>query len=255
MRFEKKVAVVVGGGAGIAAATANIMAHEGARVVVVDRDEAAAQTIVDAITQAGAEAIMVQADALSGSDIDAAVKEILDTYGTIDILVNAVGGSDVIKSRDAKVEDFSIADWQSVMDFNVRPAFLACRAVLPVMKAKRKGKIVNVASTAAFGIAQSSAAYACAKAGLVGFTKKLALETARDGINVNGTAPGVTMSDRAKRLIDSGAVTAESLGLSQIPLGRAGLPEEQAAVICFLASQAADYVTGVTIPVSGGTFM
>lgn len=253
MRFERKVAVIVGAAHGIAAACARIMAAEGGTVVGIDRDTRALASTMDEIMRSrDAAGLAIPADALDPNDVVRAVDQVMNTFGRIDILVNAVGGSTVIENMNAKLEDLTLPEWQSLIDFNLLPTFLFCKAVIPTMKKQRSGKIVNISSHAAYGIEAASSAYATSKAGVNGLTRKLAVELGPFGINCNAIAPSRTATDRVLTMMETTVNTATEQYLERIPLRRLATPEEQASVICFLASSDADYVTGVTINVTGG---
>ena len=243
-RFTGKVALIVGAAAGIAAATARMIADEGGIVAAVDRDVSAL---------AGDGFLQVYAcDALAASEAEHTVKAVLARNGRIDILVNAVGGSTGLADMNAPLEALSPAEWDGMISFNLTPTFNFCRAVIPAMKAQRHGKIVNIASHAAYGIDVATSAYATAKAGIIGLTRKLALELGPYNIHCNATAPSRTLTDRVRRMMDTTANKAGDDYLAKIPLRRLASVDEQASVICFLASSESDYITGVTLDVTGG---
>ena len=173
--------------------------------------------------------------------------------GAIDVLVNAVGGSTIISKSNAPVEELSFADWQNLIAFNLEGTFLFSHAVTPVMKRQRRGKIVNLASIAGRGISStSSSAYAAAKGGIIAFTRKLSFELGPFGVTVNAIAPSLTLSPRLRPRWDRMSPEDRAREEARVPLGRVAVPEDQARVICFLASSDADFVTGVTIDVNGG---
>jgi NAD(P)-dependent dehydrogenase (short-subunit alcohol dehydrogenase family) len=189
-------------------------------------------------------------DALDGSQVTAAVDAVVRAHGRIDILVNAVGGSTIIERAAAAADELTLEEWHRVITFNLDGTFPFCRAVVPVMKRQRSGKIVNISSIARRGVAaNSSSAYAAAKGGIIAFTRKLSLELGPFGIAVNAIAPSTTLTERlrVRRMPDQ--IAAEA---ARTPLGRVAVAEDQARVICFLASRDADFVTGVTIDVTGG---
>ena len=219
MRFKNKVALISAAANGIGRATATIMAREGATVIAVDR----------------------------------LVAEIERDHGRIDILVNAVGGSTVIANPQATTEELSFADWQRLIAFNLDGTFLFTHAVIPVMKRRRHGKIVNLASIAGRGLsANSSSAYAAAKGGIIAFTRKLAHELGPDGINVNAIAPSITLTERIRPHWEKRSQGSQAEEIERTPLRRVAEAVDQANVICFLASSDADFVTGLTIDVTGG---
>lgn len=250
MRFEGKTALITAAANGIGRATAEIMAREGATIVAVDNHAARLDAAVSAL---GARAQGRLVDALDRASVDAAVAEIAATFGAIDILVNAVGGSTIIAAPDAPIEALSFADWQRILDFNLSGTFLFTHAVVPLMKRQRGGKIVNLASIAGRGRSESSSsAYAAAKGGIIAMTRKLAFELGPFHVTVNAIAPSLTLSERLLPRWNQMAPEDQAAAASRVPLRRIALPEDQARVICFLASRDADFVTGQTIDVTGG---
>ncbi len=173
--------------------------------------------------------------------------------GRIDILVNAVGGSTIIARSAATVDELSLADWQRLITFNLDGTFLFCHAVAPLMKHQRSGKIVNLSSIAGRGLsASSSSAYAAAKGGIIAFTRKLAHELGPFGITVNAIAPSLTLTERIRPRWEQRTADEQAQEVARTPLRRVAEAKDQARVICFLASSDADFVTGVTIDVTGG---
>jgi len=252
MRFTNKVALITAAANGIGRATAEIMVREGATVIAVDNDQAKLDAAIPALGQHG-KAEGVRADATAAAEVDALVADVVRRHGTIDILVNAVGGSTVIANPQATTEQLSFADWQKIIAFNLDGTFLVTHAVIPVMKRRRHGKIVNLASIAGRGLSvNSSSAYAAAKGGIIAFTRKLAHELGPEGINVNAIAPSVTLTERIRPHWDKRSQASQAEEIERTPLRRVAEPADQARVICFLASADADFVTGLTIDVTGG---
>jgi NAD(P)-dependent dehydrogenase (short-subunit alcohol dehydrogenase family) len=195
----------------------------------------------------------VCADALDASQAAAVVRQTAETHGRIDVLVNAVGGSTIIPRPAAGVEELTLEEWQALLHFNLTGTFLFTNAVVPVMKRQRSGKIVNISSIAGRGKSPtSSAAYATAKGGIIAFTRKLSLELGPHGINVNAIAPSLTLSPRLRPRWDRMSAEERAREVERVPLRRVAEPLDQARVIAFLASSDADFVTGVTIDVTGG---
>jgi len=253
MRFTDQVALITAAGSGIGRATAEIMAREGARVVAVDTDAARLDSLMAAIGAAGGQAEGRLADALDPAQVEAVVTETARSFGAIDILVNAVGGSTIIHRPAAKIEELSLSDWQRLIEFNLQGTFLFCHAVVPLMKRRRQGKIVNLASIAGRGRSSaSSAAYAAAKGGIIALTKKLSAELGPHGITVNAIAPSLTLTERIRPHWNQRAPEDRAAEIARTPLRRVAEAADQARVICFLASADADFVTGVTIDVTGG---
>jgi NAD(P)-dependent dehydrogenase (short-subunit alcohol dehydrogenase family) len=253
MRFQSKVALITGAGRGIGRATAEIIGGEGGTVVAVDVDRGAVEEVVGAIRVAGGEAYGEPADALDAREVPEVVRRTAERRGRIDILVNAVGGSTIIARPAAGVDELSLDDWQRLLHFNLTGTFLFCNTVVPIMKRQQSGKIVNISSIAGRGgSATSSSAYAAAKGGIIAFTRKLALELGPCGITVNAIAPSLTLSPRLRPRWDQMSAEERERQRAQVPLRRIAEPEDQARVIAFLASADADFVTGVTIDVTGG---
>lgn len=252
-RFEGKVALISAAGAGIGRATAMIIAREGGTVVGVDVAKAALDRLTADVGAAGGRGLGVPADALDAASVEGAVRAAVDAYGRVDILVNGVGGSTIVGRPAAALDDLSLDEWQKLIHFNLTGTFLFCHAVIPVMKRQRSGKIVNISSIAGRGLSrESSSAYATAKGGIIALTRKLAFELGPHGIAVNAIAPSLTLSERIRPRWEQRAAEARAAEIQRIPLGRVATPEDQARVICFLASADADFVTGVTIDVTGG---
>jgi NAD(P)-dependent dehydrogenase (short-subunit alcohol dehydrogenase family) len=257
MRFTNKVAVITAAANGIGRATAQIMVREGATVIVVDNHQARLEEAVPALSKnAGkgpgrAEGKLV--DALDAAAVDSLVADVARDHGRIDILVNAVGGSTVIDNPQATTEQLAFADWRKLIAFNLDGTFLFTHAVIPVMKRHRSGKIVNLASIAGRGLSvNSSSAYAAAKGGIIAFTRKLAYELGPDGINVNAIAPSVTLTERIRPHWEKRSQASQAEEIERTPLRRVAEAVDQANVICFLASSESDFVTGLTIDVTGG---
>jgi len=253
MRFTGKIALITAAGRGIGRATAEIIGREGGTVVGVEVDKEALDQVVGAVRAAGGTAHGLVADALDGTQVAGVVKRVVDEHGRIDILVNAVGGSTIIAKPSAPVDELTLDDWQRMLHFNLTGTFLFCNAVAPVMKRQRGGKIVNISSIAGRGVSPtSSSAYATAKGGIIAFTRKLSFELGPFGVTVNAIAPSLTLSPRLRPRWERMTEEERARESARVPLGRVALPEDQARVICFLASNDADFVTGVTIDVNGG---
>lgn len=252
MRFKDKVALITACGSGIGRATAEIMANEGAFIVGVDNDQRRLDMAVEALNMGGGRAVGHCIDALDEQEVEGVVEDTAKHYG-IDILVNAVGGSTIIAKPAATVDELSLDDWQRVIAFNLQGTFLFCHAVVPVMKRQKSGKIVNLASIAGRGLSQaSSSAYSAAKGGIIAFTRKLSFELGPFGINVNAIAPSLTLTERIRPHWNQRSPDSQAAEIARTPLRRVAEAADQAKVICFLASSDADFVTGLTIDVTGG---
>jgi NAD(P)-dependent dehydrogenase (short-subunit alcohol dehydrogenase family) len=253
MRFKGKVALITAAASGIGRATANIIGREGGRVAAVDTNRERLDATIAEIRAAGGEAHPYNANALNEGEVDNVVTDAAKRFGRIDILVNAVGGSTIIAKPGATTEELTLADWQALIHFNLTGTFLFTHAVIPVMKRQKSGKIVNLASIAGRGKSTaSSSAYATAKGGIIALTTKLANELGPYGINVNAIAPSMTLTERIRPRWEQRPPEERQADIERTPLRRMGEAVDQANVICFLASSHADFVTGLTIDVTGG---
>jgi NAD(P)-dependent dehydrogenase (short-subunit alcohol dehydrogenase family) len=254
-----QVALVTGAAQGIGRAVAEVLAGAGAQLVISDRQVDKLASTATVLTGQGYHVVSVPADVTHAGQVTEVVQQGLATYGALDILVNTAGGSGTI-GVDA-IEDVSEELWDEIVDANLKNAYLCSRAVVPHMKTRRQGSIVNFSSMSAngaFGGLGTSAArlpYAGAKAGVIGFTCQLAKDLGPFGIRVNAVMPGfiLTQPDArvAQRYQALSAAEQEAM-VAPVPLGRPGRPEEVAAVVLFLASPAASYVSGSIIEVNGG---
>jgi len=246
---EQRVAIVTGAARGIGAATAERLASAGHAVAIVDLDEGACGATVSRIEAAGGRALAVGADVADAKAVGAAVERIAAELGAPTILVNNAG-----VLRDNLLFKMTEDDWDTVLNVHLRGAFLMSRAAQAHMTAAKWGRIVNLSSTSALGN-RGQANYAAAKAGMQGFTKTLAIELGPFGVTVNAVAPGfiatdMTAATAARMKVDFEALQAHAA--SEIPVRRVGHPEDVAAVVGFLASEDAGFVSGQTIYVAGG---
>ncbi len=253
MRFTDKVAVVTAFANGIGRAAAEIMAREGAVVVGVDNHPDRLETAVAALRDTGGRAHGRLCNALDQQQVEVTVASVEKEFGAVDILVNAVGGSTIIANSGANVDELTFEEWKTLIAFNLNGTFLFTHAVVPIMKRRRHGKIVNLASIAGRGLSESSSsAYAAAKGGIIAFTRKLAFELGPYGVTINAIAPSLTLTERIRPHWDKRSQEAQAAEIARTPLRRVAEAADQAKVICFLASSDADFVTGVTIDVTGG---
>ena len=253
MRFQDQVALITAAASGIGRATAAIMAREGAMVIGVDNNLERLQSLEHEIETAGGRVCAIHADARDPDSVRTVVARVERQYARFDILVNGVGGSTIIANPGAQVDELSFVEWQNLVAFNFDAMFLFCNEVVPIMKRLRRGKIVNISSIAGRGLSvSSSAAYAAAKGGINSFTKKLSSEVGPFGITVNAIAPSLTITERMKPYWDARSDQSREAVIAQIPLRRVPLAEDQAKVVCFLSSSDADFITGLSIDVTGG---
>ncbi len=240
-----RIALVTGGARGIGRATAVRLAQDGARIAINYKGNAEAAAEAKRLVEgAGSTAALIQGDVSVDADAERVVKEALAFgAGRLDILVNNAG-----ITRDNLLIRMSAQEWDSVLDLNLRGAFLVTRAAMRPMMKQRGGRIVNVSSIAGIAGNAGQANYASAKAGLIGFTKTVAREMATRNITCNAVAPGFVDTDLTHELLQQ----MEKTILPQIPLGRFGTVEDVANTIAFLASDEAAYITGQVIVVDGG---
>ena len=251
-RFEGRTVVVTGGGGGIGSAVCLGFAAEGAAVAVLDRAGDAAAAVATAITAAGGRAIAVESDITERASVDAAVQRVTAELGPIDVLVNNAGWDMFVPFLQTEPED-----WSKLIDINLVGALHMHHAVLPGMVERAGGRIVNVASDAARVGSSGEAVYAACKAGLVAFSKTLAREHSRHGITLNVVCPGPTDTALLATVTDT-ASNPEKLREAfrrAIPMGRLGQPDDLVGAILFFASDAASFVTGQVLSVSGGLTM
>ena len=252
MRFDGKVAIVTGSSDGIGKAAALIFAREGGQVVLNARGQDRLEAARTALQAVGKPPLVIAGNVSQAAVVERLVGEALQQFGRIDILVNNAGGGTMLRILEEVTEE----DWDLTVDSNLKSAFLCCKGMAPAMKRQRYGRIVNVSSVAGRNVSRlSGPQYTSAKAGMLGLTRHLAQDLGPFGITVNAVAPGPTLVDRVARKWALRSKEDRARILANIPLGRLAAPEEVAAVIAFLASDAAAYVTGVTIDVNGGSFM
>lgn len=244
-RLKGKVAVITGGGRGIGQGIALRFGQEGAKVVVVDVIGDNAEETAQRIQKAHGEAVGLQGDVSKGSDVESLIMQSLAAFGRIDILVNnaGIGGSKTCL-------DTSEEEWDRMLAINLKSVFLLCKRVIPEMIKIGKGKVVNIASI--YGISGSfhTAAYSSSKAGIINFTRQLAVDYSSYQIYVNAVSPGLIGTEMTRRKLED----PETLNhlLHFIPLGRHGTPADIAGAVLFLASEDSDFVTGHNLVVDGG---
>lgn len=241
-----RVAFVTGASRGIGRATALSLCRAGFDIVVASPQIEANEELAAEIRACSGEAMSVNLDVTSRESVKEAFARALQARGRIDILVNNAG-----VTRDGLAVRMKPADWELVFQINLSGAFHCIQAVLPGMMRNRWGRIINITSVVGQAGAAGQANYAASKAGLIGLTKSLAQEMASRGITVNAVAPGYIETDMTKVLPDE---TKQKI-LASVPLGRIGKPDDVAAAVKFLASEAAGYITGQVLAVNGGLYM
>ncbi len=241
-----KIALITGASRGIGRAIAMEFARAGAEVIInFHRSKEKAEELAKEIENQGGKAYLAPFDVANPKEIKEAVKALEEKVGTIHILVNNAG-----ITKDSLLLKMKEEDWESVLRTNLFSAFYVTQAVLPMMLKNRWGRIINISSVVAFTGNPGQTNYCAAKAGLIGFTKALALEVAGRNITVNAIAPGYIETDMTEKLPEK----IKEVFLQEIPLKRAGLPEEVAYLALFLASEQASYITGSVFHINGGLY-
>lgn len=241
--LKEQVAIVTGGTAGIGRAIALKFAEEGARVAIFGTHEERGQAVLQELLQFTDKALFLKVDVAHKSQVEEAIKKVLELTGNIDILVNNAG-----ITRDQLLMKMSEEDWDQVMTTNLKSCYNTCHALVRVMMKARRGKIINISSVVGLVGNAGQANYAASKAAMIGFSKALAKELASRGICVNCIAPGFIQTRMTEELE---AKRKEAI-LSQIPFGRMGTGEDVANAAFFLASSLSDYITGQVLTVDGG---
>jgi 3-oxoacyl-[acyl-carrier protein] reductase len=246
MDLKGQVALVTGASRGIGKAIALMLGSRGATVVGTATTEAGARSITDYFLAAGLQGRGVQLDVRLESNVESVVADIEKTHGPVSILVNNAG-----ITQDNLALRMKEAEWDAVIDTNLKSVFRLCKAVVRGMVKARAGRIINITSVVGSSGNAGQINYAAAKAGIAGMTRSLAREIGSRGVTVNCVAPGFIDTDMTRALSEEQRAAL----LQQIPLGRLGNPEDVAAVVAFLASPQGSYITGTTLHVNGGMYM
>jgi 3-oxoacyl-[acyl-carrier protein] reductase len=245
-KLDGKVAVITGGGSGIGRGVAKLFASEGASVGIFDLNAANAKAVADEIAAAGGKAAIATGDVSKEEDVAAGLKSLVAALGDVDIMVNNAG-MDTTHELDGMPTDM----WDRMIDVHLRGTFLFTRAVLPAMKRKKWGRVINLSSQLAHKGAPTMVHYVAAKAGIMGFTRALAYEVARDGITVNCVNPGPINTPLLSGLPQDWLERKKG----ELPIGRFGEVDEVAPVFLLLASDEGSYFIGASLNVNGGDYM
>jgi acetoacetyl-CoA reductase len=244
-KLDGKVAVVTGGSRGIGAAIAKELGRKGATVVInYNHSHEHAQKVVDEINVIGRSAIAIQADISEAESTKVFIEKVLEKYGKLDVLVNNAG-----ITRDRSFKKMSYEEWHKVIDTNLSSVFNTCKIALPAMLEQKYGRIINISSVIGQSGGFGQANYAAAKAGLIGFTKSLALETARAGVTVNAICPGFIATEMVAEMPEA----VQEAIIAQIPMKRLGKPEDVAKGVIFMCES--EYMTGQCLNLNGGLYM
>ena len=246
-QYEGKVVLVTGGSYGIGRAAAIGFSQRGAKVAIADIDTKRGEETLRRIKEEGGDAIFVRTDVSSEADVKALVDKTVQTYGKPDCAFNNAG----IHKHFISTIEFTAADWEEMINVNLKSVWLCMKYEIPQMLKQGKGAIVNTSSAARLVGAPSNPAYPASKHGVVGLTKSTALEFARKGIRVNCVCPGPTRTGMNEELTATHPEMVKAMD-QKVPMGRIGEPEEVAAAAIFLCSDEASYITGHALPVDGG---
>jgi 3-oxoacyl-[acyl-carrier protein] reductase len=251
-RLEHAVAIVTGAGHGVGVAYAHRLATEGAAVVVADLDSAAAQKVAAAIQERGGRALGVPVDIADEDAVAQMVAATMSHFGRLTVLVNNAAMFSVVPMSRTGFADITSAEWDRMMQVNIKGTWLTCRAAVPHMRDKGYGKIINVSSTTAIHGSNTRAHYVTAKAAILGLTKSLARELGPAGITVNCIAPGGTLSEENP---DEATVARRRDAIGDRSIPRVQVPGDLVGALAFLASPDSDFMTGQTIVIDGGSVM
>lgn len=246
MRLEGKVAIVTGSARGLGKAIVERLAREGAKVVVTDVNEAGCKETAAEIIKAGGEALAIVCDVTNRESIEALAKATAEKWGKIDILVNNAG-----ITKDASLKKMTDAQWDLVMNVNLKSVFLCTQIISAYMVEQKSGRVISMSSLAGVAGNFGQTNYSATKAGIIGMTKTWAQELGRKNVTANAIAPGFMNTEMTKTIPED--ITKQLL--AAIPVGRKGEPEEIAAAVVYLASDEAGFVNGVTLNINGGAYV
>lgn len=252
MRLRSKVTVITGAGHGIGKAYARKFAQEGARVVIADLDEEAGESVAKALCDSGLSGWARATDIRSHASIEGLVREAVERFGRIDVLLNNAAIYVTQRLWKGPVEELSLEEWDRVLEVNLKGVFLCCRAVIPVMKRQRSGKIINIASGTFFNGTGDMPHYTASKGGVVALTRVMARQLGPWGINVNCMTPGSTMSEE---VVTDEIRKRREAGMDRRAFRRVEVPEDIVGTALFLASSESDFMTGQLLVVEGGGIM
>jgi 3-oxoacyl-[acyl-carrier protein] reductase len=244
--LSNKIAIVTGASRGIGSAIAHNLSKAGAKVVLISRSIDALKSVESEIKSNGGEAISITADVSNLESFTNAISQVVETWGTVDILINNAG-----ITKDNIILRLKEEDWDAVIDINLKGCFNGIKAVTRPMLKSRSGRIINITSVIGLIGNSGQSNYAASKAGILGLTKSIAKELGPRNITVNAIAPGYIQTEMTDNLDQ----TSKDNLMKSIPLQRLGKPEEIASLVCFLASEEAAYITGQTLNVDGGMVM
>ena len=249
--FENKVALVTGAASGLGLATAKAFAEAGASVVLADQNENAVKVATEELKAKGYRVLGVHCDVSEDAQVEAMVKQAVDTFGKLDVAYNNAG----IQNELADAADQTRQDYDKVMGVNLRGVWSSMKYELQQMRKQGSGAIVNCSSLGGLIGGPERGIYHAAKHGVIGFTKSAAMEYAKRGVRINDICPGMIETPMGEQMIATGQGEALKQMEKSIPMGRQGRPEEIASVVLFLCSDAASYITGQSISVDGGFVM
>ena len=248
--FTGRSVLITGGGKGIGKVYAEEFAKAGACVGMADIDAAAAESVAASLTKAGLQAFGLGVDIADEASVKAAIAAVLDRYGSIEVLINNASLMSALPRRSWL--EIPVDEWDRVMAVNLRGMFLCCRAAFPAMKARKRGKIVNISSSRFWEGTPNRLHYTTSKAGVIGFTRALAREVAEFGITVNALTPGMTQSETQVASSSGNYLATRIAGRA---IERVQVPADLVGAVMFLSSPASDFMTGQTVNVDGGKSM